>query len=285
MACKDTPGFEPCMLSLENFKIMLDKMPFLEVLLLFNWGEPFLNPQFFDMIKYTKTKGLYALTYSNFSFKKDYEFFKNIIKSGLDDLLISIDGTTQQNYEKFRKGGNLDLVFSNIKLFNKAKKELKCKRPRLYWHFTVDKFNEHEITQAKKIAKELKIKLILNHLIIYSKVNETDLEEIKRKRKYWLPKKRKYILKLNDVGPKLNYRCPNLFSLVCFDAAGYAMPCRFLTDKNDAMGNLLENSFEEIWYGQKYLSSRSLFTKNKYSKKVETVCDKCTMYKKRTNIF
>lgn len=285
VACKETPGFIKRMLSFEEFKKILNKMPFIKTLLLFNWGEPFLNPDFFQMVKYAKSKKLHTVAYSNFSLIKDFDFFINLVKCGLDDLLLSIDGVTQKNYEKFRRGGNLDLVFSNIAELNKAKKLLKSNKPKLFWHFTITRFNEDEIKKAKKKAKEFDMQFIPNYIIVYNKVTSLDPKKLEQKEKYWLPSKNRNFYHWQKNRPfRLNYPCQNLFTVAYFDSAGNAFPCRFLSDKRDSFGNILNNSFNEIWYNKKYLSARSLFIKNSnFKDKVPTICDYCMFYKKKNN--
>ncbi|MBI3884089.1 MAG: radical SAM protein, partial [Sphingobacteriales bacterium] len=56
-------------------------------------GEPYLNPDFLDMVKYAAGKGIYTATSTNAHYLTD-EAAKRTVESGLDRLIISIDGTT-----------------------------------------------------------------------------------------------------------------------------------------------------------------------------------------------
>ena len=68
-------------------------------------GEPYLNPGFLDMVKYAASKKIYTATSTNAHYLTD-ENAKRTVESGLDRLIISIDGTTQETYQQYRVGGN-----------------------------------------------------------------------------------------------------------------------------------------------------------------------------------
>lgn len=87
-------------------------------------GEPFLNPQFLDLIKEAKKNNIYTATSTNAHFI-DKAKAKEIVNSGLDRLIISIDGTTQETYENYRVHGILEKVLEASKNMVAAKKELK----------------------------------------------------------------------------------------------------------------------------------------------------------------
>ena len=70
-------------------------------------GEPYLNPDFLKMVKYASDKNIYTATSTNAHYLND-EAAKKTVESGLDRLIISIDGTTQEVYQQYRVGGNLE---------------------------------------------------------------------------------------------------------------------------------------------------------------------------------
>jgi MoaA/NifB/PqqE/SkfB family radical SAM enzyme len=117
-------------------------------------GEPYLNPDFLEMVKYASDKGIYTATSTNAHYLTD-EAAKKTIESGLDRLIISIDGTTQDVYKQYRIGGNIDKVLEGAKNIVKWKKALNSKTPFVFFQFLVVKHNEHQIEEIKKIAKEI----------------------------------------------------------------------------------------------------------------------------------
>ena len=117
-------------------------------------GEPYLNPQFLDMVKYANEKGIYTATSTNAHYLTD-EKAKKTVESGLDRLIISIDGTSQEVYQQYRVGGKLDKVLEGARNIVKWKKELKSKTPFVFFQFLVVKPNEHQIAEIKALGKEI----------------------------------------------------------------------------------------------------------------------------------
>src|ERR1700750_2666839 len=114
-------------------------------------GEPYLNPSFLDMVKYASGKKIYTATSTNAHYLTDANA-KRTIESGLDRLIISIDGTTQDVYQQYRVGGQLNKVIEGAKNMVKWKKEMKSKTPFIIFQFLVVKPNEHQIEDVKKLA-------------------------------------------------------------------------------------------------------------------------------------
>ena len=89
-------------------------------------GEPFLNTKFLELVKYAATKKIYTATSTNAHYLND-AVAKKTVESGLDRLIISIDGTTQETYESYRIGGKLEKVIEGTKNIIKWKKNIKIK--------------------------------------------------------------------------------------------------------------------------------------------------------------
>ncbi len=116
-------------------------------------GEPYLNPAFLDMVAYARKKGLYTATSTNAHYLTEANA-KKTVESGLDRLIISIDGTTQEVYEQYRVGGKLEKVIEGARQIVKWKKELKSKTPFIFFQFLVVKPNEHQIEAIKALGAE-----------------------------------------------------------------------------------------------------------------------------------
>ncbi len=117
-------------------------------------GEPFLNPDFLEMVQYASKKGIYTATSTNAHYLTD-EKAKQTVESGLDRLIISIDGTTQDVYQQYRVGGKLEKVLEGARNIVKWKKQLNSKTPFVFFQFLVVKPNEHQIDAIKQLAKEI----------------------------------------------------------------------------------------------------------------------------------
>src|SRR5882762_4001343 len=143
------------MLQNDFFKDTIDQLSKDLLYLVFYFqGEPYLNPSFLDMVAYASAKGIYTATSTNAHYLNDRNA-KRTVESGLDRLIISIDGTTQDVYQQYRVGGKLEKVLEGARNIVKWKKELKSKTPFIFFQFLVVKPNEHQIEDVKKLAKEV----------------------------------------------------------------------------------------------------------------------------------
>ena len=106
------------------------------------------------LIKYADINNIYTSTSTNGHFLSPKNCEK-IVKSGLKKIIISIDGTTQETYEKYRIGGNLENVIEGVKNLVLLKKQLKSKYPIVHIQFLVLKHNEHQVKEIKSLTKSL----------------------------------------------------------------------------------------------------------------------------------
>src|SRR5688572_13964879 len=116
-------------------------------------GEPYLNPDFLDMVNYASRKKIYTATSTNAHYLTDINA-RRTIESGLDRLIISIDGTTQDVYQQYRIGGKLEKVLEGARNIMKWKKQLASRTPFVIFQFLVVKPNEHQVEDVKRLAKE-----------------------------------------------------------------------------------------------------------------------------------
>jgi MoaA/NifB/PqqE/SkfB family radical SAM enzyme len=119
-------------------------------------GEPYLHPQFLEMVKLASDKKIYTVTSTNGHFLNEKKAALTVA-SGLDRIIISLDGTTQETYAKYRIGGKYERVIDGIKNLVAAKKEAKSSTPHIILQFIVMQHNEHQIEEVKKLAKELAV--------------------------------------------------------------------------------------------------------------------------------
>jgi len=232
-------------------------------------GEPFLNPDFLELIKEAKKRKIYTATSTNAHFI-DEKTSKDIVESGLDRLIISIDGLSQQTYEGYRKKGDLNKVIQGSKHLIKAKKELKSKTPYLIFQFLAVRYNEHEIPKILEFGKGIGVnETRIKTAQIYNYKNGSDLitKDLKYSR-YKLNSDGTYSLK-----HKLNNHCWRMWSGAVITWDGIVVPCCFDKDAKHQMGNVLEQNFNTIWNNKKYQHFRHLLLNNRSS---IDICQNCT---------
>lgn len=121
---------------------------------LYNWGEPFLNPDIFDIVRYASDAGLFTVISSNLSVKvKDLP--RKVVDSGLDRLTASIDGISQKALETYRRKADAELCFANIKAITGEKLRQGVAHPSVELKFLVFRHNEHELGQLEAKRREV----------------------------------------------------------------------------------------------------------------------------------
>ena len=233
-------------------------------------GEPYLNTSFLEMVKYASEKGIYTATSTNAHYLTD-EAAKKTVESGLDRLIISIDGTTQEAYKQYRVGGNLDKVLEGAKNIVKWKKELNSKTPFVFFQFLVVKHNEHQIEDIKRIAKEIGVDEVrFKSAQVYDYENDPN---------QLIPLNEKYSrYKRNTDGSfkaknKFANRCWKLWHANVITWDGLVVPCCFDKDAMHRLGNLKNESFKQIWQNDNYKQFRSELMK---SRKNIDICANCS---------
>ena len=250
-------------------KIISENKKHLWYINLYFQGEPYIHPHFFEMIKLARKNKIYSSTSTNAHFL-DKENALKTVESGLNRLIISLDGTTQKVYEQYRKKGNLSKVLEGIKNIVEAKKQQQSQSPYVVIQFLVVKPNEHQIETAKALAKNLGADAIrFKTAQVYSYENGNPL----------IPENEKYSrYKKNPNGTyslKNTYKnnCWRMWSSAVITQGGEVVPCCFDKDAQHQFGKLTEHTFAEIWQNEKYNRFRKqVFT----DRKSIDICRNCT---------
>lgn len=259
------------MLQKDFFKETIDDIyKDLLYLIFYFQGEPFLNPNFLEMVKYAHDKGIYTATSTNAHYLTD-EKAKQTVESGLDRLIISIDGTTQDVYQQYRRGGKLDKVIAGARNIVKWKKELKSKTPFVFFQFLVVKPNEHQVEEIKQLAKEVGVDQVrFKTAQVYDYENDPN---------NLIPENEKYSRYKKDKNGKIKIRsglsnhCWKLWHANVITWDGMVVPCCFDKDAMHRLGNLKTQSFKEIWNNDNYKQFRREITT---SRKNIDICANCS---------
>lgn len=233
-------------------------------------GEPYLNPDFLSMVKYASQKGIYTATSTNAHYLTD-ENARKTVESGLDRLIISIDGTTQDVYQQYRVGGKLEKVLEGARNIVKWKKALKSRKPFVFFQFLVVKPNEHQIEEVKKLGAGIGVDQVrFKTAQVYDFENDPN-QLIPVNGKYSRYKKGPDGKTVSKSG--LLNQCWKLWHANVITWDGLVVPCCFDKDAMHRLGNLRTQSFCEIWYNDNYKQFRKeLMT----SRKNINICSNCS---------
>ncbi len=245
-------------------KIIKELEPYVYNLNLYFQGEPMLHPKFFSFLR--SAERIHTTVSTNGHFLSE-ENADKLAASGLNNLIVSLDGLDSESYSAYRVKGNMDIVKQGIRNVTEAKKR-HSSGLKLTIQVLVNKNNEHQIRQLKHYAREMKASLRLKSMQIN---DDTAFEK-------WLPSDRRYSrYKLKDghyiIKNTLPDRCSRLWFNPVITWNGKVLPCCFDKDAKYILGDLNEDSFRDIWNGPRYrLFRKAVFSGRKYI----DICRNCT---------
>jgi len=259
-------------LDLNNFKsLMNDLGRYIYQVQFWNQGEPFLNKDFLEFVKYAKSKGVVTQTSTNGHFIRDANAAEMLVKSGLDQIIFSLDGTNKESYEKYRVGGDFKLVMDSLGRLSNAKRKLKSRIPLIQLQFLVFKHNQDEIEQLIELAKKHRV-----NRISFKSAQVYSVDQAQE----FLPDDpdfMRYEIKTDEL--HLKGGVPNWCSRLWLNSTvnwdGSVSPCCFDKDAEFAFDNYFTgtSNFKTIWKNAKYQNFRKQVLDNRQA---IDICYNCT---------
>lgn len=258
------------MLDGELYRKAIDELaPTLTYLTFYFQGEPYLHPRFLEMVSYASERKIYTATSTNAHYLNE-QMAVRTVESGLDRLIISIDGTTQDAYESYRIGGSLEKVLMGAKNIIAAKRQLRSSTPHVTFQFLVVAANEHQIPELHKMARQVGVdQVVLKTAQIYDYENGSPL----------IPKQQRFSrYQQNSDGTwsvknALHDHCWKMWHSCVITWDGKVVPCCFDKDAQFVLGDLRRDSFREIWKGKQYDAFRAQLLRSR--SEIE-MCRNCT---------
>jgi len=255
-------------MDLAMFRNTLDQLsPALAWLTLYFQGEPFMNPLFFDFVAYARSRGIYVSSSTNGHFL-DRANAEATVRSGLNRLVISVDGTDQESYETYRVGGKLDTVIRGIRNLSEARKSSGSRTPGIIIQFLVLKSNEAQVNDIRRKGIEWggdKVEIKTAQFNDFEHGNPL------------MPGPGKYSrYKGGDtftIKNSLPGHCFRMWSSCVITWDGRVVPCCFDKDALHMLGDLRSNAFREIWTGRAYGDFRASILRQRKS---IDICTNCT---------
>jgi len=257
-------------MDLMDFKRIVDQIaPYAYYLELYNWGEPFLHHQIFDMIEYAARHRISVRLSSNLN-HFSHEMACRTVRSGLATLIVSVDGATQESYERYRRGGHLVTVLDNVRILVDAKRRTGSGRPFVVLRTLANRYNEEELEDLRRIAHELGVDAFTLGTLF---VNTQD----KAQAREWLPTNGRLSYYDNQAGSLENtWDCADLWERCVINYDGGVAPCCWIQGPDHDFDNALEKPLREIWNGEAYVSSRRVFSRGSgRTRALETICAQC----------
>lgn len=269
----------------EQFETLIDELaPHAVKVMLYNWGEPFLHPDIIPMIRHAHRRRIATALSTNLNLLPA-EGAEAVVRSGLDEMIVSCDGLTQETYEKYRVRGNLERVFANLRAITDARRQLGRRHPRIEFQFLVFAHNEHEVPRVEEVARGLGA----DEVRIMAPYGDDSHPDIKPARD---PRYRR--AGASDTSPDVFSPDADLDAIArlhppplrCFwpwrclvvNWNGQVDPCCF-KNYHAGFGNVFETNFADLWNGHIYRQSRRWITgKPLRDDGLRIVCKGCEGY-------
>ncbi|MBI5634035.1 MAG: SPASM domain-containing protein [Nitrospirae bacterium] len=243
-------------------KIMAEAGPYIITVNLCNWGEPFLNPDLSEMIAVAKRYSIVTGLSTNLNYLPD-DAAEQVMDAGIDIIVISLDGITQETYSKYRQGGELQKVLANIEKLNYFKRR-SGNKTTLAWQFLVNKYNEKELEGAEALAVKMGMHFLPSAMrSSMGKELILPLYERVQEMKDWFPENRTYRKYPSDIRPETKtsqQTCKWLWNSMVINWDGSVAPCCGIFEEKWDFTNLSQKAatFHQAWNSPHYRLARKL---------------------------
>ena len=225
-------------------------------------GEPLLTRNLILMVKYAKKAGFKVGFTSNFTLM-DETRAKELIRAGIDYIHISIDSAQKETFEKLRAGANFEDVTSKVKLFVRARKELKSRTPTLKLTVTLSDKSMKEIPELIRLAENLGVESI-NFNMPINPEKQHCMKELPTLPAWKENPKTKINIGRRAIWLKKPQPCVAMKGcFVTYD--GKVLPCNGLMQlvpraeySKVQVGDLRHNTLKEIWFSSRYRQFRTM---------------------------
>ncbi|HEV8043148.1 MAG TPA: radical SAM protein [Bryobacteraceae bacterium] len=273
------------MMSLDCFKNYFDPLAdHLFEAYMHNWGESLLNKEVYKMIAHAQARNVGTNLSTNFS-ETSTSDLQNLLDCGLEYLIVSLDGTSQDVYSHYRVRGKFENVLDNMTDIVRMRNARGAKTPVVEWQFIVMKQNEHQIPEAEALAKKIGVDL-LRFIPVGMPYDTADRRATADR---WYPvtvEGREYSPAVEQQFGQANKPSPcfYLYRSMVVNTDGGVAPCCVVYKKDSDFAQLSsEMDISSVWNNDHYLSARALFASSEPPRKVATICDDCDIFAKHKN--
>ena len=265
------------LMELDHFRRIIDEIRnYTTELEVAGYGEPFINKNINEMLTYAVKAGLYDHMHSNTILIDTPEKVEGLIASGLHRLTTSIDGSTQEVYEKYRVGGDLGVALNNLKAIVDEKRKQGALNPSIECQVVITKQNEHQVEEIRQIAEEIGVDRFRGKTANLTLAREEGDAGIDPKMvQRYFPNTgifRRY--SVNDQGQTMQNGCAWLYKRAFIMWNGDVTTCCYDPRGINNMGNVFEaGSFDAVWNGRRFQKLRK--TVNSDITKAKPLCSIC----------
>ena len=257
-------------MDINDYKLLIEEISgTVAMLSLYFQGEPLMHKEFAEFVRLAKEYNIYTQTSTNGQLLSE-DVCRELVEAGLDRIIVSIDGTDQQSYQTYRRGGDLQKVTDGIGILNRVRQEAGSKKPLIIVQFLVFRHNHHQASQVKTIAGQWGADRVWLKSVQVEYPDSAD---------EWIPEEPDHSrYNRNTTGNwvlkrKLRNRCKRLWQTTVITSDGLIVPCCFDKRATYSMGSAGEERIARIWKSRSYQDFRRQVLSNR---KEIAICRNCT---------
>jgi radical SAM protein with 4Fe4S-binding SPASM domain len=249
---------------------------------LWNYGEPFLHPHIFDMIRYAASRGTPIVSSTNGHVFYSTTSVDALATCGLTRLIVSIDGATEVVNAMYRRGVELARVLAGLDYFREVRQASGGKRtlPALTIQMIAFRHNEHEIEAMRSLAERFgaAFEVKTANLNMVPGVDfAAYLPDVEKYRRYLWDK----TLQAWRHAGEVSNRCSFVETGLVINWSGTVNPCCYDYQGDYLLGNVNEQSIAQVWKGD---SLRALRDAIKHDRAKLSMCAKCAVDQPRRRL-
>ena len=240
----------------------------------YNWGDPMLSAQLEEFIQIASAHRVISTISSNFSLRLSDARIERLLASGVNEVIISVDGATRETHTRYRRRSDFDLILENMRRIVAARGRSGRSHPLITWQFVVFSFNEHEIERARAMAAEIGVDRI-HFQPPFIQHERYELPEADRREiVHWAPRTQRYHTHI--APPPRRNRCGWHYTTVAINWDGTVTPCSTSFRKADdfgTVGKAGEHDYMTVVNNEAFQAARAFLAGGK--PRGGLVCERC----------
>lgn len=262
-------------LSFDVFKRAVDGLRGSLLFMLFwDWGEPFMHPQLAEMIAYAKQSHIRTVVSTNGNAGNSATRIEKLVNSGIDCVIVCIDGATQQSYEAYRVGGRLDQALDTIRRLVAARRSLDSAYPAIEFRSLATRYSEPEMPDLLSLANSVEADIFsVKTLRPYDyRGHDVDNELVPLN-----PALARYAYEHRNLETGSNrildegaLNCGKPVYAPTLNSDGTLAFCSYASYEEESFGNLHQERFSNIWKSKSARQKRWNFLRKQGTRSCET---------------
>jgi len=278
-----SPGRERQHIPVESFRAIVDRYRRTALrLFLTDWGEPLLHPRAAEMIAYAEDAGIWTAISTN-GMHLPEALAEALVRARLSHATFSIDGATQESYQRYRVRGDISTVLANLERLVAVRNRLGATRPHVTWQYLVFQHNLHEVDAARARARELGVRFLERAGVLGGPGESPHQHGRSKERLDWLvddprwPEARGYF----SDRPYLEDRhCWWLWKALVVSSSGSAPPCCCTFEEEHDLGDAFSVDPEVLRRSPRARRMRALFRRGPVPPGEPVVCERCDVFRR-----